>query len=243
MIRNISIKSLTLVVGLTFCSTGWLQAQNTSNVFSPDVNAGAQAAEFRLAFDPGNDSYASRIHYQYGFNESLRMRLIAAFAREDGQALETDHLRWETQYQFLEDEQSGWDAALRLGVQLADGDDRPSRVRLAGTGKWGLSESWEFRLNLLGGVQVGPERGDGLFLEARSRLAYRLTETTKLSLDLYSDLNSTADFGGFNEQEHQLGPLLQVDLGNGFDLNLGALFGVSRAASNQEYRLHLIYGF
>jgi len=242
-VSSFLFKSLALIGGWAFLFSPVLLAQNTSNVFSADVRPGSQAAEWRFAYDPDGDRYATRLHYQYGFNEALRMRLIFTGSGADGRALELRYVRWETQWQFLEDQDHGWDSALRFEVQVAEGDNLPSRLRLAWSSKWDLSQTLQYRFVLLGGRQVGAQSDSGILLETRMRLAYALSKSTKLSFDLYSDLNSVDDVGSFDEQEHQFGPLFQWDLGSGFDLNLGVLFGISEAAHDTQYRVHFIYGF
>jgi hypothetical protein len=60
-----------------------LQAQNTSSVFSPDVVKGRHAAEYRASYDLEKDFFSHRIHYQYGFNDSFRGRVILTQRKED----------------------------------------------------------------------------------------------------------------------------------------------------------------
>jgi hypothetical protein len=232
------------LAGLFFalCASS-LVAQNTSNVFSPDVSDGEREAEWRWAYDPDTDSHATRLHVQYGLSEAWRMRLIAAGRASEGEELELRYMRWETQWQFREDQLHGWDSALRFEVQVADGDDRPSRLRLGWTNKWDWGERWQVRLIGLAGVQVGAERADGVLLEARYRLAYTLSERWELTLDGFSDFNRTTALGSWDTQEHQLGPLLRADVGGGWEINGGVLWGVSAAAADVEYRLHVLAAF
>lgn len=220
------------------------QGQNTSNVFSPDVSAGNQAVEWRFTYDPEGDQYATRLHYQYAFNDALRMRGIVLYeGAADGDDFDYQYFRWETQWQFVEDQDHGWDSALRFEVQLADGDDPPSRVRLAWSSKFDLADDWQYRFIFITGREIGARSGEGLLLETRTRLRYTLTDQLDLALDLYSDFNDTRRVGGFAEQEHQLGPLLQWEIADGIELNAGVLIGISEAAADTEWRTHLIFDF
>lgn len=218
--------------------------QNLSNVFSPDVKPGSQAFEWRVGYNPDTERYATRAHYQYGFSESLRMRIISSLRGSDSEDLELRYWRLETQWQFREDQlHGGWDSAVRLEIQVAEGDNLPSRLRLGWTNKWRISDELEFRFIPMIARQIGPQSGNDYLLETRARLAYRLNEKTKLSFDLFSDFNTADSIGSFSEQEHQLGPLLQIDLNDDFTLNAGPLFGLTNISPDAEYRVHLIYGF
>jgi len=218
-----------------------VSAQNTSSVFSPDVDDGESEFEYRVGFEPEGNAFAHRAHYQYGFSDSWRMRLIALQRASDTRDLEFRYLRWEGLWQFLEDQTAGWDSGLRFEVQVAEGDDLPSRLRLAWTGKVDLNEDWQLRSNLLTGREIGEGSGDGYLLEFRGQIGRKLSDKVTLAVDLFSDLNRTGEIGSFNEQEHQLGPLLKFKLGNGWSGSLGYLYGLSEAAPDDAFRLALIY--
>ncbi len=239
---NIS-SSLTLTLMIV---VAWVPAsfgQNTSSVFSPDVDKGESELEYRAAFDPEDDAFAHRLHYQYGFTDWLRMRAIVLQSGDNDRDLEYRYFRWETQFQFLEDQKHGWDSAVRFELQIADGDDPPSRVRLAWTGKVDVTDILQLRGNLLTGHEFGNESDDGFLLEARAQVSAKLTDKLRLAVDYYGDMNNTESIGGFDDQEHQLGPLLKFKTDFGLSGNAGVLFGLSEAAPDTELRVTLIYAF
>jgi len=218
-----------------------LSGQNTSTVFSPDVKAGSQALEFRFGYDPDADSLAKRLHYQYAFNDAFRLRGIVLYRSDETEDWDYRYYRLEAQYQFLEDDTAPFDSALRFEFQYADGDDRPSRVRLAWTSKMDLNEDWQIRKNILTGHQFGPESTGGYLLETRAQVTRKLNDRFKLGVDYYGDLNDTNDFGSFDEQEHQLGPILKFDATDRLSGFAGVLYGISDSAADVEYRLILTY--
>lgn len=216
--------------------------QNTSTVFSPDVVKGRSMLEYRFTADPDQSVFAHRIHYQYGFTDSFRGRLILQQSGEFWQDLDFRYARLEGLWQFLESEEAGWDSALRFELQVADGDDPPSRFRVAWTGKVDV-EAWQFRSNLLTGHEFGEASDPGLLLEGRAQVTRKLGESFRLGADYYGDFNTTRDPGSFNDQEHQLGPIIKFKAGNNWGGFVGALFGVSEAAADTELRILLNTSF
>ncbi len=226
-----------LLVGLA------VQGQSTSSVYSPDVVKGRHAIEYRAAFNAETDDFSHRIHYQYGFTESLRGRIILEQDKPEGEDFDFQFVRLEVLWQFLEDEDAGFDSALRIEGQIADGDDPPSRVRVGWTNKIDLDDNWQLRGIVKTGREIGDEASDGFIIDLRAQVSRRLTDALRLGVDYFGDLNDTDDVGSFDEQEHQLGPVLKFNLGGGFKGQAGPLFGLSEAAADTELRVFLIKEF
>lgn len=218
-----------------------LNAQNTGTVFSPDVKAHTQALEVRFAYDEDADSLAQRMHYQYAFNDAFRMRGVASFRSDDEESEDFRYFRLEGQYQFLEDEDAGFDSAIRVELQFADGDDPSSRTRVGWANKYDLSENWQIRGILLTGHRFGPGSPGGYLLESRAAISREINDQFTLALDYYGDFNTTDDVGSFDEQEHQLGPMLKFDLTDHIGGMAGILFGLSESAAEAEFRLFVSY--
>jgi hypothetical protein len=144
-------------------------------------------------------------------------------------------------WQFVEDEESGWDSVIRTEVQIAEGDNLPSRVRLGWTSKVALNDDWELRSIFLAGREIGAGSGNGVLLEYRGQVKYKLNSQFSLSLDLFSDFNRTGSIGRFDDQEHQIGPLLSFKLGDGWSGSVGYLSGLSDAAPNDAFRFAIIW--
>ncbi|MGF1450039.1 MAG: hypothetical protein ACFB20_11550 [Opitutales bacterium] len=93
------------------------------------------------------------------------------------------------------------------------------------------------------GREFGENSVDGFIIDLRAQVTRRLTNALRLGVEYFGDLNTTDDVGSFDEQEHQLGPLLKFNLGSGWKGQAGPLFGLSDAASDAELRLFLIKEF
>lgn len=234
---------LVLITAAGFSLLSVMVSANTSSVFSPDVDAGSLETEFRASYVPSESgsgsAYNQRLHLQYGFNESWRARIIASQTRSNGEGLEYNYTRLEVQQQLVEHQQAGWDSALRYGLQIANGAGRPDRFRIAWTGKLDLESGWQLRSNALVGRQFGDNSGSGLQVETRFQLSRALTGGGRLGVEMFNDLNRTTGFGSFDEQQHQIGPIYKFDVG-AVSVNAGVLFGVSDAAEDQNFRLHVI---
>lgn len=226
---------------LFFLTTTGISAQNTGTVFSPDVKPGTQGFDLRFAYDEDADSLAKRFHYQYAFDDALRLRGIAAFRSDDVEEGDFRYFRLEGQYQFLEDDQAPFDSALRVELQFADGDDPPSRVRVGWSNQFNLNDAWQVRGILLTGHRFGPESSGGYLLESRAQISRELNESLTLGLDYYGDYNTTNNTGSFDNQEHQLGPVLKFDLIEDLSGMAGVLFGLSDATADREFRLFFFY--
>ena len=64
---------------------------------------------------------------------------------DDVERVDFRYFRLEGQYQFPEDGKAGFDSALRAELQIADGDDPASRVRLCWTNKYDINDDWQIR--------------------------------------------------------------------------------------------------
>ena len=215
---------------------------NTSSVFSPDVKDGDRSFEYRGSYEPNDDGEpdvdAHRLHYQHAFNDRTRLRFIA-LQSDKGDGMEFRYTRFELQQQYKEDETDGWDAALRFELQIAEGDDLPHRARVAWTGKVDIGPRWQLRSNVLVGREFDSGADPGLALETRWQASYRLGDRARLGVEMFNDLNNTADFGSFDEQEHQAGPILKLNFGGGWRAELSYLVGVSSAAPDDNLRLQI----
>lgn len=219
------------------------QAQNTGGVFGPDVAPGSQALEWRTTVAPGSDGrsdrVASRLHYQRSATDDLRLRAVLQGADEPAadSDFDFDFLQLEAQWQFREDEESGWDSALRLDLQIAEG--RANLLGLNWTSDIPLGGVWRARGILMTAVQLGPQRGDGLFLQTRASISYGLGNGTRLEVQSFNIYGSTKGFGDFNDQNHAVGPAVAGKFGRRWSYEASVLFGVTDATADADFRFFI----
>ena len=190
----------------------------------------------RAAYDADNELWVYRNHIQYSFSDSFNLRGIVQYRIDSSNRWDFRYVRFEGLWQFLEDEKAGWDSALRFELEIAEGDNLPSRVRLAWSGAYDIDHYWQIRGNFLTGYEIGPASDPGALFEVRAQVSRRLTQTTRMTFDYFGNMNNTEAFGNWESQRHQLGPTLSVGLSKNIRVIGGALFGISQAAADSEYR-------
>lgn len=222
-------------------------AQSTAGIQGPDVKKGVGLLEYRFAAAPPSDGddvgFSHRFDYSYGFTENFSFKGLANFNTLDTGDIELTFVRFEGVYQFLEKEKAGFDSALRLEVQIADDDDEPNEVTLGWTSDVAITPNISFRGFALASRQFGPESGPGVFLEFRTRTAYKWRPFLNFNLESFHVLQSTASFGTFDDTSLLLGPTLSGRLPYGIGYNAGVLAGVTQAANDVEFRLFLTKAF
>lgn len=218
---------------------------NTTSVFSPEVRAGTQHLEYRSSYVGADgdveSQFSHRLHFQHAFNDTYRIRLIAAGARRGDDTVSYNYTRLELQQQYLESEEHGWDAAMRYELQISDRAGRPDRVRVAWTGKKDITPEWQIRGNLMLGRQFGTNAASGVQVETRAQVTRKIATGGRLGLEMFNDMNETAEFGSFEEQEHQLGPVYKHKVGK-LNILVSYLFGMSGKTDDTNFRMHLTWG-
>lgn len=210
-------------------------AQNTGGVFPPNVNEGHHSWQYRVAFDPDSDRMAQRVHYQQSLNGDLMWRVLGQVRKTDDSDTDFDFFQAELFWE-LSDDGARWRTGLRFDARVRD-RGRPGLLGLHWTNHVQLDERTRVRFLAMTLADVGDGARDGVFVETRADLAHRLASGVEIGVEMYNRYGSTRDFGAFNEQSHQFGPIVTIPTGNGWSVLAGLLLGLSDAAPDQDYRL------
>lgn len=229
-----------LIVILALLSLNQVWATNTSGVHGPVVKPDDKSMMYRLGFSPGEDGgpdgYAHRIHYQQAFNGNLRWRVMSQFRDRGGdQDFELDYIRAELLWHFRAKQNDNWDSALRFDIRARKGS-RPEKFAINWTNQWQLSPKWRLRGILIPAWDFNGTAEGGTTIETRASLAYKMDSGHSISVEMFNDFGKISDMGSFNEQGHQVGPMLSGKVG-GVGYQLGYLAGVSNGASDHAFRL------
>ena len=245
----VKITALAAVTAAFFAVVGGATAaaQNISSVSGAEVKAGETAIEYRAAFQPDYDgkpeAFGHRLHFQHAVDDSWRVRALVFQSKKEGEALRTRYAAFEIQNELIEaKEHGGWASAVRVDGIIPVEDNRPGRARVAWLNMLDKGP-WQFRGNIYLGKEFGDRARDGLTLETRQEATYKISSLLRLGAQVFDNYNTTAHFGAFAQQKHQVGPVAKWTLSNNVKVETSALFGVSKAAPDAELRLFACYTF
>jgi len=216
---------------------------NTGGVFGPGVKEGHQSIQYRSAYDPDNHNFAQRLHYQQSTSENLMFRGIIQSRKvyQPDSDIEFDFFQAELFWQ-LEDVSTNWQQGLRFDARVRS-DNRPHQIGLNWMHDFSLSPRVLARFLLLSSTEIGSNARSGINLQSRSSLNYRMNDSWTLSLEMFNNLGTTGNFNGLSNQNHQIGPALTGNLGDGWQIFAGVLAGVTDTTPDQSYRFWLTKSF
>ncbi|MEM6653069.1 MAG: hypothetical protein AAF582_10745 [Pseudomonadota bacterium] len=212
-------------------------AQNTSGVFGPVIDDGERGWEYRFSYDPDDKDFNQRFHYQQAISGALRWRIIAQVRSTDDSDFDPDFLRGEMVWQVSPDDQA-YQTGFRFEGRYRF-DDRPGDVTVHWINQWRHVDDWTFRFIIGATQQIGNDPADGILMQTRSSATTSVPGGPKLGLEWFGEYGSTSDWLGFDDQEHQIGPVAVWDVGNDWSLYTGALFGATDATPDAELRFRL----
>ena len=111
------------------------------------------------------------------------------------------------------------------------------------TNQWNPNGSWQFNSVILAGTEIGSDASDGLILELRNGVKYRLENGHQIGIESFSALGRSNALGNFNTQNHRLGPVMTGKVTGNTSFLIGALFGASDPARDVDFRLWLGHKF
>lgn len=238
------MRILLAAVAFLFSLTGLAAAQTTGTVFGPEVDPEGREFEYRIAaeFEQSGDdaSLSHRLHYQQALTDTLRWRALISYDDPIGGDIELDHIQGELLWQIIDRTPSGYSSGLRFDARISEGDDVPHEIGVNWTNQWVLNDQWRVRALLLLDRDVGLQSNDDWIVETRASVRRSLDNGLTVSVESFNEFGGVdAGFGSFDDQSHQLGPVLGGDLGANLEWSAGVLFGVSDSAPDQDFMLRL----
>lgn len=237
------MKRLISILAIFLMSAGMAQAQNTRGTHSPVVKPDDKSAQYRIAIDTDNDTFAQRLHFQQSINDQLRWRAILQTRETSNSDVDIDYLRAELLWQLTQDDSQDYQTGLRFDFRVRQGEDRPALFAVNWTNSWKIGNGWDIRAIAIGGLEIGDGRDDGILLETRARLNKKLSGKTSIGLEMFNDIGTTSDIPDFDDQEHQIGPYISQKVTPSTTLRLGTLFGVTENSSDMDLRIFVNQGF
>jgi len=210
----------------------------TGNVGSAGITNGEQSIETRFGVNDDGDA-GGRFHYDNAFADWYKLRLIGSYSRDDGEDIDFSGLTIENWFQWSEeqDDETGFNGGLRFSYTYSDqGEPDEVEMRLTATDKF--AGGWEWRANLIAEREIGSERGEGVALQARAQVSRALnisafsTDSWRLGAEVFSELGTTNDVPAFDEQAHQVGPVLKASWSSGLYIQSSVRFGVTEGSDD-----------
>ena len=223
-----------------------VEAQSlTGNVGSAGISDGERGVEARLGLD-GDGNASSRIHYDHSFTDWYQLRLIGSFSRPDGGDWDTSSFTVENWLQWSEEnsDKSGFNGGIRFAYGFADdGGPDEAEVRLTITDKF--ADAWEWRANVIAEMEAGDGSEGGVSLETRGQLSRALnivalgSDDWRLGAEIFSEYGNSRDIPGFDDQAHQIGPVVKIGWENGVYLQSAVRVGVTDGADDTMAKLFI----
>ncbi|MEL6858686.1 MAG: hypothetical protein AAFO74_09885 [Pseudomonadota bacterium] len=216
-------------------------AQNTGGIFPPMVNEGHKSAQYRVTFNPDTEGLSQRVHYQQAINGNLMWRGLVSARKTTDSDVDFDFVQAELFWEWSDDDDD-WKTGLRFDGRIRD-DDRPGLIGVHWTNQFPLSQNWNGRFVALSSADIGDDARDGVFVQTRGNVFTRLDSGQTIGLELFNAYGSTDDFRDFEDQSHQIGPFASFPVTEDWGLFTGALFGLTEASADAEFRLWVTRGF
>lgn len=238
-----------------FLSTGFLCA-HAAHAGSPIGNAGtAVVTEGELSFeqrtgfqfdelDQGEDyRLRSRQHVDYGFTDWYGIRIVTEQDRRDGDDIDLTGVTFENRFQLFERDRHGWDGSLRLIYIFGTSPGEPDEVDVRLIANAPVGENWSFRHNTILEHEIGDNAADGVLMELRTQMMRNLPiefdglRRMSLGVEMFSDLGELNNVGSFDEQNHQIGPVMKASFNNRAYVQFGYRAGISDDAPDHILKL------
>jgi len=243
MLQKINSYTLTtLLIVIASCAF----ASNTSGVLGPGVKEDDRSMQLRLAFSPGDedgeaDNWAYRLHYQHSFNDRVRGRIIMQY--RDRGTFQYEYVRAEMLYNFKKKETDGiWSSGVRFDIRQRRSDN-PEQFAINWGNQWDFKNGIRVRGVLVSSWEFGSDlAGSGTAIETSSSIGKKLDNGLTIGIEMFNDLGRLGNFGSFNSQSHQIGPMLGGNVG-GFNYQMRYLAGISNGSRDHNFGLRINKSF
>ena len=251
MMLTMMFRLLTAVsLFILFAAQAALAGSPIGNVGTAVANKDEFSYELRMAYqfdeeNPREDGrFRIRQHIDYGFTDWYAVRIVTEQDRRDGDAYDFTGLTVENRFQLFERRKHGWDGSVRLIYIFGASPGEPDEIDTRLIANVPIGEKWAFRHNTILEREVGDNAADGVLLELRTQLMRKLPfdasgplDRVSLGAEMFSDFGELQNAGGFDDQNHQIGPVMKAYWDNGAYLQFGYRAGLSDDAPDHILKL------
>lgn len=241
-----------ITVLLITLPTASFAASPVGNVGTAKVDAGALSIEQRVGYsldtpgDSGHKRLRMRQHIDYGWNDWYATRLVVEQNKLHGDNLEHASVTLENRFQLFEKASDGWDGGMRLMYSHRDGDKTPHEIDFRLMAGVPITDKWEWRNNIVLEHDVGENSQSGIMLELRNQITYKMEtdndyamQYIRLGAEMFNDFGRLNDLSGYDDQEHQIGPVAKLSFDNGAYMQIGYRAGISQDSADHLFKLFI----
>jgi hypothetical protein len=108
-----------------------------------------------------------------------------------------------------------------------------------------FADAWDWRANVIAEIEAGESSEGGAALETRGQLTRATnwnalgSDDWRFGLEAFSEYGNTRDIPGFDDQAHQIGPVLKAEWENGVYMQTAVRSGVTRGADDTMFKLFI----
>jgi hypothetical protein len=203
--------------------------------------------EWRGGYDLDDDdaidgTQKNKFALGYGLTDIWFSELYAEVEKSGaaGSDYEFAAVEWENRFQIFEPGERLLDLGLYTAYKVALEEDSPDKAEV----KLLLAKnvgSFTHYANLILEKEVGAHAEEGTEAGIAWSTRYRYQPWMEPGFEIHSDFGALSESKPYDEQKHQIGPVVYGALPGGFVYDVGYLFGVSDAAPDGEFKWILEY--
>lgn len=222
-------------------------AHATKKVYTPYVEAGELELESKTGYDIDDDSdvdgaWKEKLGVGYGVNEHWFTEAYVEFEHEGESDAETtmEAIEWENKFMLTNPGEYWADvgALVEYVYNTSGGVDKiEGKLLLAKA-----TSNFDHAANIILERQIGEDASNDTEAGFAWNTQYRYSPQFEPGFELYSEFGSLSDGASYDEQKHQIGPVVKGKLGD-VKYDVGVLFGASDAAPDASLKAILEYEF
>jgi hypothetical protein len=211
-----------------------------SQIGSPIVTKGELAIESRTGITADADETSAnhhrifmRQHINYGVTDDYATRIVLRQNKFRNNNTEHSLVAWEHHFQFTDKEHHGFDSGMRI-IYVDTHDNYGKNVwenRYLLQTPFGAD--WQYRFNGIFSYQTGNNPNGDIGFEMRhqivtpARFLPSFFEHASIGFEVFNYLNTLANSGHYDSQNHQIGGILRGNLKNSFYMQTHYRVGIS----------------
>jgi len=244
--RSVNTVAAMLLMGLAI-SMQPVDAE-AKKVYSPIVEEGEIELEYLLDYaidsNPAkNTSARHQFEFELGVTDRWQTAIYGDFRKRPGQGFTYQGLKWENIYQLFEQGERWLDAGLYFEYIAPQSSlNKPDAVEF----KLLLEKTFGkivHTANLVFKKEVGANAANNTLAGYTWRSKWRETRAWEPAVEIYGSLGELGNTKPLAQQSHQIGSVFMGKLRNGFNYEVGYLFGLTSASDQGTIKLVIGYEF